>query len=104
LRLSLDQAALLAGTLPHPLTSNPGHRPGRARWRANLIVRRLRGEDVIVPKAQPEDTVRLKPVDALPVLPVDSLRVDSVAPDTGQVDTVPLPADTARRPPDSLPR
>lgn len=43
-RLSESQAAALAGTLPFPLSSNPGHRPGRMRWRQDLILRRLRGD------------------------------------------------------------
>ncbi len=38
-RLSLDQAAALAATLPHPLTSNPATRPGRMNWRKALILR-----------------------------------------------------------------
>ena len=41
-RLSWEQAAALAGTLPHPRTSNPAHRPGRMRWRQNMILERLR--------------------------------------------------------------
>jgi monofunctional biosynthetic peptidoglycan transglycosylase len=40
--LSLEQAAALAGTLPHPLTSNPATSPARMRWRQNLILARLR--------------------------------------------------------------
>jgi monofunctional glycosyltransferase len=48
-RLSRDQAAALAGTLPFPLSSNPGHRPGRMRWRQQLILRRMGGEPVLVP-------------------------------------------------------
>lgn len=39
--LSRDQAAALAATLPHPLTSNPAHRPGRMLWRKRLILERL---------------------------------------------------------------
>lgn len=39
--LTWDQAAALAATLPHPLTSNPAHRPGRMNWRKGLILRRL---------------------------------------------------------------
>jgi len=39
--LTLDQAAALAGTLPHPLTSNPSRSPGRMLWRKNLILARL---------------------------------------------------------------
>lgn len=40
-RLSQEQSALLAATLPHPLSSNPGFRPGRTRHRANMLLRRL---------------------------------------------------------------
>lgn len=39
--LTLAQAAALAATLPHPLTSNPEHRPGRMQWRQALILERL---------------------------------------------------------------
>jgi monofunctional biosynthetic peptidoglycan transglycosylase len=39
--LSLTEAAALAGTLPHPLTSNPALNPGRMRWRQSLILDRL---------------------------------------------------------------
>ncbi len=39
--LTLEQAAALAATLPHPLTSNPKHRPGRMEWRQRLILQRL---------------------------------------------------------------
>lgn len=31
------------------MRSNPGYRPGRMRWRQNLILRRLQGEPVEVP-------------------------------------------------------
>ena len=43
-RLTMEQAALIAGTLPHPLTSNPGFRPGRTRARAAMLLRRLYGD------------------------------------------------------------
>jgi len=45
-RLSLDEAAALAATLPFPRSSNPGYRPARMRWRQNMILRWLRGEPV----------------------------------------------------------
>jgi membrane peptidoglycan carboxypeptidase len=48
-RLRRDQAAALAGTLPFPLRSNPGFRPGRMRWRQNLILRRMQGEAIDIP-------------------------------------------------------
>lgn len=65
-RLSPEEAAALAGTLPFPRSSNPGYRPGRMRWRQSMILRRLRGENVEIPKEAP----------------TDSVRPDSVAPDT----------------------
>jgi monofunctional biosynthetic peptidoglycan transglycosylase len=37
------EAASLAGTLPHPRTSNPGENPGRMAWRRDLILSRLGG-------------------------------------------------------------
>lgn len=39
--LTLDQAAALAATLPHPLTSNPARSPGRTLWRKELILDRI---------------------------------------------------------------
>lgn len=59
--LTTDQAAALAGELPFPLHSNPGFRPGRMRWRQDLILRRMRGEPVEIPPA-PD-------LDSAPVLP-----------------------------------
>ncbi len=55
--VSLEQAALLVATLPHPLTSNPSFRPGRTRWRQQYILRRLRGERVEMPVEVDEPSV-----------------------------------------------
>jgi monofunctional biosynthetic peptidoglycan transglycosylase len=63
-QLTLDEAAALAGSLPFPLKSNPGYRPGRMRWRQAMIIRRVRGETVEIPRTAEE--------------------VDSVLPDTGK--------------------
>lgn len=41
-RLSRQEAAALAATLPAPLRSNPAHRPGEMRARQALILRRMR--------------------------------------------------------------
>jgi len=49
-RLTVEQAAALAGTLPFPLRSNPGFRPGRMRWRQQLVLRRIRGEPILIPE------------------------------------------------------
>jgi monofunctional biosynthetic peptidoglycan transglycosylase len=74
--LTSDQAALLAATLPSPLRANPGHRAGRIRWRQELILRRMRGEAVVVPPPEVEDFPELRPdtgavplPELLPVLP-----------------------------------
>ena len=63
-QLTLDEAAALAGSLPFPLKSNPGYRPGRMRWRQAMIIRRVRGERIEIPRTAEE--------------------VDSVLPDTGR--------------------
>ena len=65
-QLSVEQAAALAGTLPFPLSSNPGYRPGRMRWRQAMIVRRIRGEKFEIPREVPVlDTLPI-PVDTIP--------------------------------------
>ncbi|MEP7177361.1 MAG: biosynthetic peptidoglycan transglycosylase [Gemmatimonadales bacterium] len=76
-RLSDTQAAALAATLPYPLGSNPSYRPNRMRRRQDLILRRLRGERVEVPREEteppihPGDTIQWTPgMDSL----LDSLR------------------------------
>ncbi len=93
-QLSAEQAAALAGALPFPLRSNPGYRPGRMHWRQALILRRLRGETVEVPKEEEEeveeasvsegqDPLQAAASDSL----IDTLRVPR--PDSmGSADTV----------------
>jgi monofunctional biosynthetic peptidoglycan transglycosylase len=65
--LTSFQAASLAGTLPHPLTSNPAYRSGRMAFRRDLILRRLRGEDVEVPPAPPEIEIEVPEPSAQPL-------------------------------------
>ena len=60
-RLTDEQAALLAATLPSPLKANPSLRPGRIRWRQQLILRRMHGETIVIPPAEE--------VESLPPLP-----------------------------------
>ena len=59
------EAASLAATLPHPLTSNPAYRPARMAWRRDLILERLTGSGDAspIPPAPPD----LEP----PPLPMD---------------------------------
>ncbi len=95
-RLSLDQAAALAGMLPFPLRSNPAFRPGRMQYRQHLIIRLLRGEEVEVPPVAEEEAAPLPP-DSLPPVPLDSVvtPADSVAPVPDSVpDTLPPPQDS----------
>ena len=107
-RLSADQAAALAATLPHPLTSNPKQRPGRMSWRKGLILARMGGQGPVktvpleplpvVPDSQvvaPPDSSRRTQPDSLErdSLRRDSLRRDSVRRDSVRRDTVP-PRDT----------
>jgi len=80
--LTLDQAAALAGTLPHPLTSNPSRDPGRMLWRKRLILERLDPSSgtptAPLPLPEPEIDIHLAPelripaVELLPLPPVDS--------------------------------
>jgi len=100
-RLSMEQAALLVATLPHPLTSNPAFRPGRTVWRQQLILRRLRGEPVVVP---PEETETATPAplsadtsgatqagDTVPAPPKESAAAPAPKPDTAAAKPPPGP-------------
>jgi monofunctional biosynthetic peptidoglycan transglycosylase len=92
-RLTQSEAASLAATLPHPLTSNPRYRPGRMSWRRGLILARMGGTGPVktVPLEPPGTTdtaVVPTPPDSVPPrahpdsLPPDSVRRDSIPPDT----------------------
>ncbi|HEV8122902.1 MAG TPA: biosynthetic peptidoglycan transglycosylase [Gemmatimonadales bacterium] len=91
-QLSIEQAAALAGALPFPLSSNPGYRPGRMRWRQNLILRRMRGENVEVPKVETEVVLPVVP-DTGALIPEEPVPLDTVP--------APLPFDSVITPPDS---
>jgi monofunctional biosynthetic peptidoglycan transglycosylase len=67
--LGLADAAALAATLPHPLTSNPAHDPGRMRWRQSLILDRLDPSRGLPPVPGP-----------LPDVEIDLVEVDVGAP------------------------
>jgi monofunctional biosynthetic peptidoglycan transglycosylase len=94
--LTRDQAAALAATLPHPLTSNPDLRPGRMAWRKRLILARMGGTG-------PVETVPLEP----PGVEVeDPALLGEVVSDSAAADTavrVTPPADTVIAPPDTVP-
>jgi monofunctional biosynthetic peptidoglycan transglycosylase len=72
-RLTVEQAAELAATLPHPRTSNPTFRPERTLARRDLILARYRGVEVSIPAEEETDSLPLLQPE-IPPLPVDSLE------------------------------
>lgn len=96
-RISTEQAAALAATLPFPLSSNPGYKPGRMRWRQQLILRRMRGENVEVPKLETE----VPPPPPAPAAPADTVPL--VVPDSILQPTVESLPPIEPPPADSLP-
>ncbi|MEX2530812.1 MAG: transglycosylase domain-containing protein [Gemmatimonadota bacterium] len=57
-QLTLFEAATLAATLPHPLTSNPHRAPARMEWRRNNLMGRLvPTPEVDVPEILPGDSL-----------------------------------------------
>lgn len=103
--LSAEEAAALAGTLPFPLRSNPGFRPGRMLWRRDLILRRMRGEDVEVPPEEEESDAQILEADSLTPLP-DSIPWPSDSIDIGADSAAEGPAPDsapAAEPTESLP-
>ena len=108
-RLTESQAALLAATLPRPLTSNPSFRPGYALARQQLILAKLGGAAVEIPPADVEDTLPGLPAlldSALRSLglPADSSRAPgpAAAPKNDSAAASPKP-DTAAAPPTGKP-
>jgi monofunctional biosynthetic peptidoglycan transglycosylase len=84
--LTRSQAASLAASLPFPLLSNPGHRPGRMRARQALILRRMRGERIEIPKVAAD----VKPVEPLPPPPASEVPADTLL-TLPEPDTSPIP-------------
>jgi membrane carboxypeptidase/penicillin-binding protein len=77
------QAAELAATLPHPLTSNPFLRPDRMLARRDLILARFHGRDVVIPIEEEVDSIVLPAITPPLIPPV----VDSMLQDTLRVKT-----------------
>src|SRR6059036_3594702 len=98
-RLTAEQAAELAATLPHPRTSNPTFRPDRMLGRRNLILARYRGVDVYIPPEEETDTI---PVPTVLLPPVDSLQLEDLAPvDSTQDSLTPRRTDAQGKTADS---
>jgi monofunctional biosynthetic peptidoglycan transglycosylase len=103
--LSAEQAAALAGTLPFPLRSNPGFRPGRMLWRRDLILRRMRGEDIEVPPVEEEPDAQVLEADST-LAPPDSILWPDDSLDIGPDSAVHQPSldsAPATEAPESLP-
>ena len=90
------QAASLAATLPHPLTSNPERRPGRMAWRRGLILARMAGgsSDLSPVPVAPE----IPEVPAPEPEPRPAPAAGGGAPPLLPRDTAAPPADTSRVP------
>ena len=79
-RLTEQQAAALAATLPFPLSSNPVLRPSRMLTRRDLILARYHGADVDIPPVEEiEIALPAIPPITVPMIPpvIDSL-MDSI--------------------------
>jgi len=105
--LTREQAAMLAATLPHPLTSNPAHRPGRMRWRKNLILARMAARPGSAPPGRPAVKAALAadgPAGAAEGAPTDTARAKAGGPaEFPPPETAgPVPPDTTgTAPPDT---
>ena len=105
-RLSMSQAALLAATLPRPLTSNPSYRPGYALARQQLILAKLGGAQIVIPPADAEDSLPPPPsvLDSAALRSI-GLPSDSAPSPTPRNDSAaaPVKPDTAAAPPAGKP-
>ncbi len=68
-RLTEQEAAALAATLPHPRSSNPTFLPARMLSRRDLILARYRGVDVAIPPVEEVDDALLAPPPIPPITP-----------------------------------
>ena len=107
--LSPAQAAALAATLPHPLTSNPARNPARMEWRRDRILAYLGGGTEPVPPPildvldpLPSDLVApLAPEDFLE--PVELLPPPPLPPPAPEPPPAASPAPSTEPPPPPLP-
>lgn len=103
--LALEEAAALAATLPHPLTSNPRRSPGRMAWRRELILDRIDPARAMPTTPIPLPEPILDPDFGISEMGPDVGRMltDSLAPDSLRLDSTGAPVvDTGTAPPDSM--
>lgn len=105
-RLTEEQAAGLAATLPHPLSSNPAFRPERMLARRELILARYHGGEVAIPSDEESSATDAPAATTAPAMPADSLATALPAHATADSLAASRPeitADTNRVARDSLP-
>lgn len=78
--LTLRQAASLAATLPHPLTSNPARSPARMAWRRDLILDRLAGGTAPIPPPIPDTVLFVLPDFEVPELTGELMELPELPP------------------------
>jgi monofunctional biosynthetic peptidoglycan transglycosylase len=103
--LSADQAAALAATLPHPLTSNPDRNPGRMQWRKGMILSRMGGAGTVPTVPLDPGVDEREPRGRAPIGDaVEPPPPPSDPPDTGVDRRVPIvePVPDSAAPPDSV--
>jgi monofunctional biosynthetic peptidoglycan transglycosylase len=98
--LTLEQAAALAATLPHPLTSNPARNSGRMLWRRDLILQRLRPAAGVPPEPMPLPELDLPEPELPPFEDIGAPLADTAPPDSvgARPDTVSSRPDTTWAP------
>lgn len=99
--LDMAEAAALAATLPHPLTSNPALHPGRMAWREAMILHWMRPDTAADSVAVDSVLAAMSTAPALAVPTGDSIRLDTAPPtaprmaiDTLLPDSLPAHRDT----------
>ena len=98
-RVTEEEAATLAATLPFPRSSNPRLRPARMIARRNLILARFHGVNVYIPPVDEREVDSLlMPAVQLPAMPIIPPVLDTIPIDTlpGN-DSLPVDSGTVRR-------
>jgi len=86
--LTLTEAAALAGTLPHPLTSNPSHNPRQMQWRQGLILDRLDPSRGLPPPPGPLPDIEIELMTPMTSVPEEGPLVDPSEPPTDSATTL----------------
>jgi len=93
--LTREQAAALAATLPHPLTSNPARRPGRMAWRQRMILARMGATGPVQTVPLVPESIDIPEPELELAAPEFHLPAPLEAADTSRADPAAAPPDTA---------